>query len=475
MVMPSPGRFAKRSLRDLAARFWSSFLRDWTSFETPPGESSRDHLIATNLQRIIFAVTIQGVLLVMVLGPLLAPRLMGLGVTYLILTSLARLARRRYGTLVAYRATYIASVILLLPYEAFTGGIYSYAVITVALLTIAASIAFEIRTTLLTLAGHTVLLGIMAAFQVQGMWFERWITPSPGIMWLLLTQTTVNVTIPIVTTIQAYREALGQLENKVGALSRAEAAARKLLDAQSRFFWDISHELRSPLTRLNLSVGKVRREAGPLAEPSLERMENEVERLNKLIHQLLLLAQLKHGVQFPMNQQFDLATEVISVCQDAEFEANVAGRDLHLESGVSCPMRGCAELLRGALDNVVRNAIRFAPEGTEVEVHLSQPRPGLARIVVADRGPGVPESQLAMLFDPFFRVAPAGEMPLQRTGSGLGLAIAFEAVKKHDGRIGALNRAGGGLIVTMEIPDRTEDTAAPDLTSKVGVHAFSDK
>src|SRR5262249_5963921 len=148
----------------------------------------------------------------------------------------------------------------------------------------------------------------------------------------------------------------------------------------------------SPLTRLNLSLGKVRRESGPETEPSLERMENEVERLQKLIHQLLLLAQLKHGVQFPMNQQFDLAVEVASVCEDAEFEANVAGRDLVAASSGPCPIEGCAELLRGALDNVVRNAIRFAPEGTQVEVHLSQSGAGLARITVADRGPGVPES-----------------------------------------------------------------------------------
>jgi signal transduction histidine kinase len=202
-------------------------------------------------------------------------------------------------------------------------------------------------------------------------------------------------------------------------------------------------------------------------------MENEVERLNRLIHQLLLLAQLKHGVQFPMHQQFDLAAEVASVCQDAEFEANVAGRDLRLECDVPCPMTGCAELLRGALDNVVRNAIRFAPEATEVEVRLTQLRPGLARLVVADRGPGVPPAQIAMLFDPFFRVMPAGTLPEHRTGSGLGLAIAFEAVKKHGGDISAANRDGGGLMVTMDIPNGSDSPPAPDDSTKEGAHAIS--
>jgi len=421
-------------------------FRDWLSYATPPGQSSRDHLIATNLQRIIAAVTVQGVLLV-TFGPLLGPRLIYLGFGFLALGLFAHLLRRSYGTGTAYRLTYIASLLALEPYVAISGGVYSYSVITVVLLTIGVSFSLEIRTTLLLLAAHTLLLGIVAMFQQKGMWVDRWFTPPPLIMWLLLVQMTINVTIPIITTIQAYREALTKLETQVGELGDAEVATRELLEAQKRFFWDISHELRSPLTRLNLSVGKVRREAGPDAEMSLARMHNEVERLNQLIHQLLLLAQLKHGVEFPMHQQFDLATEVASVCQDAEFEANVAGREFHLQSVATAPMQGCPELLRAALDNVVRNAIRFAPNGTTIEVHLSTPHPSLTSITVADRGPGVPESQIPRLFDPFYRVVP------DASGSGLGLAIAFEAVKKHGGRISAANRVGGGLAVALEIPN----------------------
>jgi signal transduction histidine kinase len=274
---------------------------------------------------------------------------------------------------------------------------------------------------------------------------------------------TITFTVAIFTAIQAHRETLARLETKVGELHAAEAETHKLLAGQSRFFWDISHELRSPLTRLNLSLGKVRRESSAEAEPALNRMENEVERLQKLIHQLLLLAQLKHGVQFPMNQRFDLCAEVTSVCEDAEFEANVGGRDLMVEWSEpfltqGCPIEGCAELLRGAVDNIVRNAIRFAPEGTGVEVLVSQPVSGLAQISVADRGPGVPESQIALLFDPFFRVVSDGHQPVDRSGSGLGLAIALEAVKKHGGRVSAANRSGGGLLVTLEIPVRAQES-----------------
>ncbi len=394
------------SLRNAIARYWAVLLRDWTSYHTPPGKPGADHLIATLFQRSIVALRIQGFLLLSV-GPFVAPRLPVLGCGYLLIAWVASPVSRRFGVRAGWRAGYVVAVIAITCYVPVSGGIYSQSVAALVMLTISSPFIFEIRTTLVALASQTALLGGMSALQSHGMWFDRIITPNPGITWLLVTLMTVNFAIPIVTTIQAYREVLSLLENKVGQLRIAEEEAHKLLDGQRRFFWDISHELRSPLTRLNLSVGKVRRDAAPQAGPSLERMENEVERLNKLIHQLLLLAQLKQGVQFPMDQHFDLVSEVASVCQDAEFEANVAGRDLRLEcdkphSVQGWQMEGCAELLRGALDNVVRNAIRFAPEGSEVEVHFSQPHKGLKlAFSVGDRGPGVPESQIAMLFDPF--------------------------------------------------------------------------
>src|SRR5439155_2000204 len=144
---------------------------DWIYYKTPSGESGWDHLIATNLQRMTFAVTVQGIVL-MLLGPLIAPRMTSLGVTYLLLASFTRFVRSRYGVRTAYRATYVVSMALLLPLEMFTGGVYSYAVMSVVLLTIAASVAFEIRTTLLLLGGHAALLGVMSVFQIHGLWVE---------------------------------------------------------------------------------------------------------------------------------------------------------------------------------------------------------------------------------------------------------------------------------------------------------------
>jgi signal transduction histidine kinase len=463
-----------RFLRSAAAPKWSATVKAWTSYPVPAGKSSDDHLLATLMHRIIFVLTVEGLILILPVSRLLGRRMFFQGIAYLFLVALVLLLRRRYGTRVAYIGTYCFAGSVMVFVVSISGGVYSWSVMPLIILTATLAFVIQVRTALFALGALLSLLGIMGAFQAHGIWFPRIVTPAPGTTAALLVLSTMNITVPIVTAIQAYRQTLAQLETKVGELDAAEAETRKLLDAQSRFFWDVSHELRSPLTRLNLSLGKVRRESGPPAEPSLDRMENEVERLNKLIHQLLLLAQLKQGVQFPMNQRFDLAAEVAAVCEDAEFEANVAGRDFTVQCDSACPVEGCAELLRGALDNVVRNAIRFAPEGSEVEVRLSQPGAGMASIAVADRGPGVPESQIARLFDPFFRVVPDGNgsdanAPLHRSGSGLGLAIAFEAVKKHGGRISALNRPGGGLLVTMEIPTRVERTS--DSPNRIDAHA----
>lgn len=405
--------------------------------------------------------------------PMLGPTMAAQSVVYAFMSLLARFLNRRFGPRVTLASVYCVAATLALAGMSVSGGIYSWFVLTLVMMTVTLGFVAQVRTALIALGGLLLLLGVMSVLQSHGIWFRRIFTPGPGVMAIHVIVGTTTFTVAIFTAIQAHRETLAQLATKVSELHAAEAETRRLLDGQSRFFWDVSHELRSPLTRLNLSLGKVRRDSGPETATSVERMENEVERLNKLIHQLLLLAQLKHGVEFPMNQHFDLAVEVASVCADAEFEANGAGRDLILESSEpfltdGCPIEGCAELLRGALDNVVRNAIRFAPEATEVEVHLSQAQAGLARISVADRGPGVPESQIAMLFDPFFRVVPDSHQLVNRTGSGLGLAIAFEAVKKHGGRIAAANRPGGGLLVTMDIPTRSD---ASSSSERIEVHA----
>lgn len=196
--MPSWGRSAVQ------------FVAGWLAYSTPSGERYLDHLIATNLRRVATAITVQGILLVL-FGPLLGPRLIYLGAVYLVLAAVASVVRRRYGVKASYWATYIASLCVLLPAIAATGGIYSYLVMVTVLLTILSSFAFTVRRTLLTVLGLVAVLGVVAWMQERGMWMEPLFRPPPRIMWLLTTLTTINITIPIVTTIQAFQEAMGLL------------------------------------------------------------------------------------------------------------------------------------------------------------------------------------------------------------------------------------------------------------------------
>src|SRR5262245_58547813 len=147
----------------------------------------------------------------------------------------------------------------------------------------------------------------------------------------------------------------------------------------------------------------------------------------------------------------NLVKLVPEVAQDARFEAEVNGRSVSIEAGGDIHVRGNRALLRSAVENVVRNAIRYAPANTSVSITMtSTGAPGLASIAIRDHGPGVPAAMLTRLFDPFFRVDDARD----RTsgGAGLGLAIARQAMIAHGGNASVQNHPGGGLVVLLELP-----------------------
>jgi two-component system sensor histidine kinase CpxA len=225
-----------------------------------------------------------------------------------------------------------------------------------------------------------------------------------------------------------------------------------LVVSQNRLLGDISHELRSPLTRLGLALSLARRKSGADANDSLDRIEREAGRLNELIGQLLSLARLEGQGDVPDAERLTLSALLRDVVADADFEARSRGRAVTLTVESDCETRGSAELLRRAAENVIRNAIRYAPENTAVEVRLAQvadkdaPR---ARIAIVDRGPGVPEADLRNIFRPFYRVGEARERV--GGGVGLGLAIADRAVRMHGGTLTARN-APGGFQVEIRLP-----------------------
>ncbi len=231
------------------------------------------------------------------------------------------------------------------------------------------------------------------------------------------------------------------------------ARMETLVNEQNRLLNDISHELRSPLARLNVALGLARKRTGPEAASALDRMELESGRLEEMIARLLTLSRLEAGQDLLDRSSVPLGELIQEIAKDADFEAQ--SRNCHVVAVVTqeCTVDGSPALLRSAIENVVRNATRYTGEGTTVEVHLEsaeQPHSKVAVIRVNDHGPGVPEAALDKLFRPFFRVDDARER--QTGGSGLGLAITERAVRLHGGSVSAANLPGGGLVIEIRLP-----------------------
>ncbi|HQR35991.1 MAG TPA: ATP-binding protein [Blastocatellia bacterium] len=222
-----------------------------------------------------------------------------------------------------------------------------------------------------------------------------------------------------------------------------------LMKSQQRLVGDVSHELRSPLARLSVALELARLKAGTVAAPELDRIERETGRLNELIGQLLTLAKLESGVSAQPMGTVALDELVKDVVTDAKFEATGRNREVNLLRCDQCRTDGSPELLRRAIENVIRNAVRYTLEGGAVEVTLERAG-NQAVISVRDFGKGVPEASLDELFEPFYRVAEARDR--QTGGIGLGLAITKSAIQLHGGQVRAANSEGGGLIITMTLP-----------------------
>jgi len=222
----------------------------------------------------------------------------------------------------------------------------------------------------------------------------------------------------------------------------------RMLTSQLRLLRDLSHELRSPLARLQVALELARKRAGDQAGAELQRIELEAERLNGLIGEILALARLESSPHELARHAVDLDELVGDVCSDADYEAQATGRRVRFQSSGAISYEGNDEMLRRAVENVVRNAARYTPEGSMVEVELERAADA-AVIRVRDHGPGVPESALTRLFEPFYRDAEA--RGIDPGGHGIGLAIAKRAVEIHGGTITARNHRRSGLVVEIHL------------------------
>jgi two-component system sensor histidine kinase CpxA len=246
---------------------------------------------------------------------------------------------------------------------------------------------------------------------------------------------------------------VGKRRDEIGELARdfdhMAERIETLLSAQRRLLEDISHELRSPLARQRVALELARQRSSADAIPSLDRVEREAERLDELVGQLLTLTRLESKTDKSVREPIDLPAMIREVVENAEFEAHNGSRSVQLTTCDECTVDGIPELLRRAIENVVRNALAYTAEGTAVEVSL-QTTATAALIQVRDHGPGVPESELADIFRPFYRISNARER--ETGGVGLGLTIVDRAVRSHHGEVVARNQPGGGLLVEISIP-----------------------
>ena len=219
-----------------------------------------------------------------------------------------------------------------------------------------------------------------------------------------------------------------------------------LMAGQKRLLHDVSHEMRSPLARLQAAIGLARQQPARMAD-SLQRIEREGERMNLLVGELLTLSRLEAGVTGAL-ENVDMGELLAGIVEDARFEGAAQQIDIVYAPGEMAEIRANPELLHRAVENVVRNALRFSAAGGAIHIAAGRVDGGRFQISIGDDGPGVPESQLENIFKPFFR----GDAQNTAGGYGLGLAIAQRVIAAVNGEIQAKNKLGGGLLVEIDLP-----------------------
>jgi two-component system sensor histidine kinase CpxA len=239
------------------------------------------------------------------------------------------------------------------------------------------------------------------------------------------------------------RDELGQVAR---TFDRMAGRIETLLAAERRLLLDISHELRSPLARLGVAVELAR--SGENLDAQLNRIQKESDRLNALVGQLLQVTRAEGDPNSLRRDPIRLDELVAQLLDDAQIEASARGCDLQYARREPVTVEGDPELLRRAVENVIRNAIRYSPPRASVVVSLAR-RNGTAVVDVRDHGPGVPEESLPRIFDAFYRVE--SDRNRASGGIGLGLSIARRAIQLHKGNIHARN-AQPGLEVELELP-----------------------
>jgi two-component system sensor histidine kinase CpxA len=262
------------------------------------------------------------------------------------------------------------------------------------------------------------------------------------------------------------RDELAVLARDFDAMADRLRATRA---ARTQLLRDISHELRSPLARMRVAIGIARQ---PASDPTrqLDRLEREIERLDAMISQVLRLARLNSEDLNFKREPVDIDEVVESVVRDAAFEGAAKSVSVRLTGSADVRLEGSRELLCSAIENVLRNAVRYSPAGTAVDVAVRATARDV-EIVVADEGPGVPAGELEQIFEPFYRVAEARDR--DSGGEGIGLAITAQVMRAHGGSASARNRTARGLEVRLTLA-RPVDAPPNALTLRTSIETLGE-
>ncbi len=292
-----------------------------------------------------------------------------------------------------------------------------------------------------------ILLGVMASLGCSA--FLAWYFSKPirHLRWALDAVSAGNLETRVAPLMDNQRDEIADLGRNFDHMAQK---IQHLVGSQQRLLHDVSHELRSPLARLQAAIGLARQQPDKM-QNFLDRIEHEVTRFDLLVGELLTLSRLESHINENSDEYFDLMELVKAIAEDARFEAETHRRHLIFEPGNEVLVQGRAKLLYRAIENVIRNAIKYTPEHTSVTVKMDTSHPQYVLISVTDQGQGIPEKDIETVFEPFYR----SESQPSITGYGLGLAIARRAINAHGGQIRAKNLPKGGLGVEIQLPTAT--------------------